>query len=105
MSFFDRLSNLGRGAIKSAFSGEEEPADPVARQLERLHKAYTTGILSESEYQAKRAALLGTVADPAPRAARTATTAPRTSIDPPAPDAAPAEDGSWPEEPPIKRTL
>ena len=81
MSIFDRLSNLGRGAIKNAFSGEEaEPADPLARQLERLHKAYTSGILTETEYQAKRAALVGGTSQPStPRAA-----APRTPIQPPA---------------------
>ena len=45
MSFFDRLSNLGRGTIKNAFSGDEaSPADPLARELEKLHRAYTSGI-------------------------------------------------------------
>ena len=112
MSFFDRLSNLGRGAIKNAFSGEEdEPADPLARQLERLHKAYAQGILNEAEYQEKRAALLGGAPQAAPRAAAPRTTprttaAPRTPITPPASEDKPEpKDESWPDDRPMKRTL
>lgn len=101
MSIFDRLSNLGRGAIKNALSGEDaEPADPLARQLERIHKAYTSGVLTEAEYQAKRAALVGgTPQRSAPRAA-----APRTPIQPPAPDSDAAGDEPT-ENKPVKRTL
>lgn len=108
MSFFDRLGNLGRGAIKSALSGSDpEPADPLARQLERLHKAYTEGILTEPEYQAKRAILLGDM----PQAATPRVTAPRTPITPPTSSPGPADtppaepDESWPEDRPLKRTL
>jgi len=103
MSIFDRLSNLGRGAIKNAFSDDEaEPADPLARQLERLHKAYTSGVLTEAEYQAKRAALVGGVTQPVtPRAA-----APRTPIQPPAADSGSDSSSEEPEEKkPLKRTL
>ena len=104
MSIFDRLSNLGRGAIKNAFSGEEaEPADPLARQLERLHKAYTSGILTEAEYQAKRTSLVGgTPSLSTPRAA-----APRTPIQPPADAGEGSNDSSDESEEakPMKRTL
>ena len=109
MSFFDRLGNLGRGAIKNALSGTEpEPADPLARQLERLHKAYTEGILTEAEYQAKRTALLGGTASSAPSRPAPQATAPRTPITPPerSPSAAPGEpDEERPEDKPLKRTL
>lgn len=101
MSIFDRLSNLGRGAIKNAFSGEEaEPSDPLARQLERIHKAYTSGVLTEAEYQAKRAALVGA----APQQATPRAAAPRTPIQPPA--ASEDDSGEDPtESKPRKRTL
>ncbi len=106
MSFFDRLSNIGRGAIKNAFSGEADgPADPLARELEKLHRAYTSGILTVTEYEAKRAALVGGVTPAA--AMRTAPrAAPRTPITPPdapAPDA--PDESNWPDDGPVKRTL
>ncbi|MDG1481233.1 MAG: SHOCT domain-containing protein [Myxococcota bacterium] len=108
MSFFDRLSNLGRGTIKNAFSGDEaSPADPLARELEKLHRAYTSGILTVTEYEAKRAALVGGSARPAPMQAGPRTTAaPRTPITPPeapAPDA--PDESNWPDTGPVKRTL
>ncbi|MFT5683613.1 MAG: hypothetical protein ACI8RZ_004545 [Myxococcota bacterium] len=105
MSFFDRLSNIGRGAIKNAFSSEEDgPSDPIARQLENLHKAYTSGILTAAEYEVKRAALVGGIPQSAPTTRTTARTAPRTPIDPPADVPAP-DEGPWPGDGPVKRTL
>ena len=112
MSIFDRLSNLGRGAIKNAFSGEEaEPADPLARQLERLHKAYTSGILTEAEYQAKRTALVGGTSQTStrgtPQTSAPRAVAPRTPIQPPAAEVDTGSSGGEdPEEDkPMKRTL
>ena len=108
MSFFDRLSNLSRGAIKNAFSGDEgSPADPLARELEKLHRAYTSGILTVTEYEAKRAALVGGGARSAPmRATPSTATAPRTPITPPdAPASDAPDEGSWPDDGPVKRTL